>query len=127
MGSLPSLSFRKGDWIAVSLVLLLALVLLLFLLPKDRSGEEAVVQVYRDGDLLREFPLSVPQTLSFSEPYPCTLEIRDGRVAMIQSDCPGGDCLHTGWISQPGRAIVCLPNRLEIRILGQAEVDFVVR
>ena len=55
-----------------------------------------------------------------------TVVIRDGRAAILESDCPGGDCIHSGWISQPGRSIVCLPNRVELRIAGQGDVDFVV-
>ena len=55
------------------------------------------------------------------------VEVRDGRIAIVDSDCPGEDCVHSGWISRPGRSIVCLPNRLEIRVTGTSDVDFVVR
>ncbi|MBQ8917117.1 MAG: NusG domain II-containing protein, partial [Oscillospiraceae bacterium] len=48
------------------------------------------------------------------------------RACIAQSTCPGEDCVHSGWISSPGRSVVCLPNRVEIRITGSSEVDFVV-
>ena len=48
-------------------------------------------------------------------------------IAITGSDCPGEDCVHSGWIKASGRSIVCLPNKVEIRIVGQSDdVDFVV-
>ena len=49
-----------------------------------------------------------------------TAALGDGAVAVTASDCPGNDCVHSGWISAAGRSIVCLPNRLEVRITGGA-------
>ena len=61
--------------------------------------------------------------------YTNRIEIKDGKVFITESDCPGEDCVHSGWISEGGRSIVCLPNRVEIRIEGEteSEVDFIVR
>ena len=62
-----------------------------------------------------------------------TISVSDGAIAFIKSTCPGTDCVHLGAASAPGRTLVCLPNRVEIRIVpaeGQANddgVDFVVR
>jgi hypothetical protein len=44
--------------------------------------------------------------------------ISRGRVRVAESDCPKGVCRHTGWQSRPGRVIVCLPNRVVVRIVG---------
>ena len=59
--------------------------------------------------------------------YTNVISVEDGKAAIIESDCPGADCVHSGWIHEPGRSIVCLPNRVEIRMEGASEVDFVVR
>ncbi len=45
-----------------------------------------------------------------------------GRIAVTQSDCPGGDCMQTGW-QDGGRPIVCLPHRLVIQFTGTAGPD----
>ena len=48
-------------------------------------------------------------------------------AAFTESDCPGRDCVHSGSIGSTGRSIVCLPNRVEIRVISaEADVDFVV-
>ena len=119
-------SFRKGDFFAVLLVVLLALATAAVYLPGRDDGQGSIVQVYQDNVLIRELPLGEDTEFAVTGEYANTIVIRGGRVCIEASDCPGGDCARSGWISAPGRSIVCLPNRVEIRISGQADVDFVV-
>lgn len=120
------LGFGRGDLIAVMLPLILAAAVFLAFLPGAKSGV-AIAEIYQDGNLLRRVSLNTDQEFSVSSDYQNTVTVRDGKIAITHSDCPGGDCMHTGWISTSGRSIVCLPNRLEIRIVSQTgDVDFVV-
>jgi len=50
-------------------------------------------------------------------------EIENGRVRMVSSPCRDKICIHRGRIDQAGETIICLPNRVAIRVLGQARVD----
>ena len=93
---------------------------------QQESGENAAVQIYQNNVLIRELPLDTDMEFEVFGEYTNTVRILDGKACMLSSDCPGGDCVHSGWISTPGRSIVCLPNSLEIRITGQSDVDFVV-
>lgn len=119
------LSFGRGDWIAVVLVVALALGVGLLFLPSSNSGGE-VVQIYQDGELIRELPLTAEALVEITGKYENTVEVHNGSVAMICSTCPGEDCVHSGRISRAGRSLVCLPNGVEIRIIGSADIDFVV-
>ena len=121
-----SFSFRRGDLWVVALVVLLALIVAVAYLPKKSSSQNAAVQVYRDNVLIRELPLDTDAEFEVEGDYVNTIVIRDGKACIESSDCPGSDCVHSGWISQSGRSIVCLPNRVEIRISGMSDVDFVV-
>jgi hypothetical protein len=47
------------------------------------------------------------------------VEVRDGRVRVVEADCPNRICVRTGWRSREGEVIVCVPNRTVIRILGK--------
>jgi len=76
--------------------------------------------------LMQELSLESDQSILITGEYENTVVIRDGKACIAQSSCPGEDCVHSGWISSPGRSVVCLPNRVEIRITGSSEVDFVV-
>jgi hypothetical protein len=45
-----------------------------------------------------------------------TFEVRGGEVSVTESDCPGGDCTHSGSIPSGGRVIVCVPNRVTVTV-----------
>lgn len=120
------LSFRRGDFSVIALIVLLALIVAIAYLPKGTSAQNAAVQVFRDNVLIRELPLDTDAEFEVKGEYINAIVIRDGKVCIESSDCPGSDCVHSGWISRSGRSIVCLPNRVEIRISGTSDVDFVV-
>ena len=120
------LGFRKGDLLAIGAVLLLAAAVFALFLP-SRNGDAAVVEIYRNGQHLHTFPLNADRQLTVEGDYTNVVTISGGKVAITESSCPGGDCVGCGWVSSAGRSIVCLPNGVEIRIVGaQSEVDIVV-
>ena len=50
---------------------------------------------------------------------PSVIEVEDGRVRMVSSHCRDKLCVGMGWMDSGGRSIVCLPNRVVIRITGK--------
>ena len=124
------LTFRRGDAVAIAAVILFAAILLLFFLPStNEENSKKVVRIYMDGSLVHEMPLERNGEFQVSGQYINRILIRDGKVAITESSCPGEDCVHSGWINQKGRSIVCLPNRTEVRVEGGSvqEVDAVVQ
>ena len=120
------LTFQKADLFVIAGVILLALVIgAVFLLP-TQNNNGAVVQIYQNGQLVQEVPLQENKTVTLTGTYENIIQIRDGKVSIVDADCPGEDCVHTGWISTPGTSIICLPNRVEVRIAGQGDVDLIV-
>lgn len=118
------LRFRKGDLLAVALVLLAAVLVFLCFLPR---GDAAYAEIYLKGELLHRLPLDRDSEIIIEGEYRNTVTVADGKIAVTASDCPGEDCVGCGWSNATGRSIVCLPNGLEIRIVsGQSDVDFVV-
>ena len=123
------LEMSRGDLVAVMIVIILIAVTWLLLLPRSDAGAQSMVEIYRDGELIMQLPLSTDASFTVSGDFSNTVTISGGAVSITESDCPGGDCLHSGSIDSPGRSIVCLPNRVEVRINGAPtsdEVDFVV-
>ena len=114
----------------VALLVLLAAAALIFAF-RPAGGNFLTATVVLDGETVDTFPLTGAQARTYDvpgAPYPITLEIEDGRVRVLHSDCPSQDCVRTGWVARSGGQIVCLPNRLVLSIAGtQApDVDFVV-
>ena len=121
------LTFRRGDLFAVALVVFIALGTVLAFLPSGAADENSAAQIYMDSALVKEVPLSADTSFSIEGDYQNTILVEGGKIRISESNCPGEDCVHSGAIFSPGRSIVCLPNRLEIRVTGASDVDFVVR
>lgn len=121
------LRFRKGDCLAIGVVIALALAVLLCFFPgNDEPASQA--QIYLNGVCIQTVDLTRDQTFEVCDRYRNVIAVSHGSIAVAQSDCPGEDCVHSGSISAPGRVLVCLPNGLEIRVIAdEADVDFVVR
>ncbi len=106
------------------------------------SGGLQEVQVVQEGREVLRLPLTgqeterIPLTLRGG---PAFLEVAGGAVRLRRQGenpfCPREVCLATGWIKKPGETIVCVPNRLVIRVIpclfgtatGEAGVDAVSR
>ena len=118
-------SFRIGDLIAICLVISLAAIVFASYLVVSKPVENAKVQIYQNNELIKEFDLNSPEKIEFviEGEYYNKIVIEDGKVCFEEADCPGTDCVHSGKISKPGRSLVCLPNKVEIRITGDSDVD----
>ena len=125
MTDAQKLRFRKGDWLAIGLVLLLAVAVFSCFLPSSEPA--AYAEVYLDGQLVKTVPLNTDQTFLLEDQYSNEITVKDGAIAFTSSNCPGQDCVHSGSIHSTGRSLVCLPNRVEIRVVSESsDVDFVV-
>lgn len=120
------LHFRLGDLTAIILVALLAGLLFVLFLPKT-TATAAYAQIYQNGTLIQTVSLSQDGEFTVTGTYRNTITVQDGKIAVTDSDCPGRDCVHSGFSGSAGKSIVCLPNGLEIRIVSNDDhVDFVV-
>ena len=121
------LEFCKGDFLAIGIVAVIAILVSILFWTNVGDEEGTMVSIYQDGALMKEISLSSDTEIVIEGVYENVVTVKDGKVAITKSDCPGTDCVHSGWIHESGRSIVCLPNRVELRIEGTSEVDFVVR
>ena len=120
------LQFQKGDWLAIAAVLMLAVLVAVAYLPKDTQSS-GQVQIYQEGVLVHTMPLNGTDSYTVVGEYTNVIRVDHGTVSIVQSDCPGKDCVHSGEISASGRSLVCLPNSVEVRIVAvSSDVDFVV-
>lgn len=125
----PSAADRRrpvwGDGLVALLVAAAAVVLLFLFRPE--GGNFLTATVVLEGETIARYDLSAlagPEELEVEGAvYPITIQAEPGRIRILESGCPGQDCVHTGWASQAGQQIICLPNRLVISLSGGASDD----
>jgi hypothetical protein len=116
---------KTGHWIAVFVVLLALCAGASFLLLTGNEPADTV-EVWSDGVLLAVLDLNVPRELVVESTYGTNVvTVRDGAVAVTYADCPDGYCMKRGFCDG-GVEIVCLPNRLVLRFVGEQAIDGVV-
>ena len=101
-------------------VFIIAAALAIYFMTKPTGSE---VYIYKDGKLLEAVSLSVEKTVKIDEHI--TVKISGGAAYVLKSDCKGQDCVKAGKISKVGEMIVCLPNKVVIKIVGDGEVDYI--
>ena len=107
---------KTKDWIAIGIgiITVIAGILIWLFLP---SAEGKTVEIYRDGTLIEQFPMEAERTYRAVQGDAYNLVvIENGGVRVTEYSCPDGLCAKQGTISHAGEQIVCLPNRLVIRI-----------
>ena len=110
--------------ILIVLVLALCLGLSLFLLKPGVPATHA--EIFSNGQLLQTVDLRIDREFTVTTESGGTnvVTVKDGKIAVTQATCPDHYCMKRGFCHS-GADIVCLPNRLVISFLQEADVDFV--
>lgn len=116
---------KKSDIIIVMIVAVAAISIILAFADNEKGSVAVILQ---DGKEIMRIDINTPGTreIEVNGLYHNSILYKNGRIGVVESDCPGNVCVHSGFISGSGQSIVCLPNRMEIRIVGESDVDIVV-
>lgn len=121
------LAFCLGDAVVILCVIIVAVFIGILCWNQTNTQESSIAVIYKNGKKVEELSLYQDTEYRVENLYTNKIVVKDKKVAIVESDCPGADCVHSGWIGENGRSIICLPNRVEIRMEGTAEVDFIVK
>lgn len=116
---------RKIAVASVLTALAAAVGIIVWLVIRNVPRENPAAEIYLNGELLKT--VSLAEECEFT--VDCgnghnTVTVRGGAVSVTEADCPDKVCVRTGAISGGAVPIVCLPHRLEIRIVdGSDSID----
>lgn len=54
------------------------------------------------------------------------IHVKDGGIAIIESNCPHQDCVNLGYVYESGKPIICAYNAVSITIEGNSNYDIEV-
>ena len=113
-------------WIAVAAAVFIAALVWCVIILTKPQGE--IVTISQDGKTLYTLDLSEENDRTITIEYEGrknVVEIKDGRIHMLEADCPDHTCTTSGWLED--LPIVCLPNKLVIEFADADSADAVAR
>lgn len=107
-------------WTDLLLAVLLFGLSFLFYLP-FRSVSDGETVTILENDRSETYPLKTDRIVETE--YSGAVIIRNGKVHLEHATCPDKICEAFGEISKSGESIICVPNKLVVKINGKSEVD----
>ncbi len=113
---------KTKHWvIGIALLALVCGFLTFWLFGGDQNANS--IEIWSEGERIYTFSLHENHTIVIEgDTGTNTVRIQDGKVAVIDADCPDKHCIQRGYCAG-GAQIVCLPNELIIKFLGTQSVD----
>lgn len=112
---------KKGDCVLIAVLAAVSL-LPLSLLAEPTGAVCARLKV--DGKVVCEITSGTYRWQEGEEYLEFCFE--DGRARVLASSCPDQICVQSGEAKGAGRAIICLPNRAAVELVGPDAADAVV-
>ncbi|WP_187363623.1 NusG domain II-containing protein [Peptoniphilus phoceensis] len=117
---------KKADILVIFIIVLTSFFIYFFTnkLPKDHKNSSKKVVITVDGKIFKEVSLNKDTDIRINSQYGNNVvHIENGEVQMFESDCKDKICMKMGKISLNGDSIICLPNRLMVKIIDDAPDD----
>ena len=112
--------FTKGDIFLVVVLVFLSMTSIAGVQILYNGGKHAVVEV--DGRHVLELPLDTDVMETVKGPLGETvIAIENGTARIADSPCPHRYCIRMGHISRRGEVVICVPNRVLLKISGGNE------
>ena len=111
------LNLTWGDKLLIGFLLVLSLLSIAVVNRLTTRGSAVVVEVNNQEisrlDLFQDGQRTVTGPLG-----DMVIQVRGGQVRVVSSPCPHKLCVRMGWANRAGDLIVCVPNRVVVRVEG---------
>lgn len=112
---------RPADGILSAVCASVALILFVFFRTGGESGTQVVVETANGTTAVYALNKPTTVTIDGQNGLSVTLEIADGSVRVINSQCPDHVCEHSGRLSRGGQSAVCVPAGITVRVVGGSD------
>mgnify|MGYP003290493703 FL=1 len=119
--------FKFNDIVIIATICIIAVCLLF---SENANQAKAVAVISVDGEEVQRVDLTDCDntTLTLKTTPVVTLEIIDGKIRFINSDCPDKTCEKSGFLSKVGDTAACVPAKTVVTVEGNevtADLDAV--
>jgi hypothetical protein len=119
------LIMNKSDMKLVGVLLIVISLIFIFInVTKEEGG---VAEVYYKDEIILNVDLSIDgEYVVDGELGDVILEVKDNKIRVKRENSPRNICSKEGFIGDSSRVLICLPNKITIKIVGESDIDGVV-
>ena len=120
---------NKSDTKLVLLLLSLSIISILCIFVFRNENPKSAL-VYYENELVLKIDLNLDGTHEYKvDGYngDVVIKTKNGKIKVEEEDSPLHICSRQGWIDESYEVIVCLPNKIVIKIEDEKEIDTVVK
>lgn len=112
--------FKKSDIILMVFIIVVGLIASAYLSIGKTTGDRVEINV--NNKMYGTYSLNKNRTIVVSENGQRNIVvIKDGAVQMKEASCKNQVCVHHSAISRVGESIICLPNKVIVKITGSSK------
>lgn len=115
----------RNDIILISSLLLVAVVSLVVVLS-TRVKTNLSAKIYVQNEVVETIDLSKKEDADYyidGLKGKLHVHTHDGKIAVLESNCPHQDCVKMGYVGETNRPIICAYNAVSIYIEGQSSAN----
>ena len=106
----------RADIVLIGLLIIMAFISYIVIFNfMSKHGD--VVEVYSQSKLIKKVPLDTDTEFEVKiDNHVNVIRVENGFVFILDADCPDKLCKKQGKIRNSGETIICLPNKIVIRV-----------
>lgn len=113
----------RNDLILILSLLVVAVVSLIIILV-TRTKNNLVAKVMVQNEVVLTIDLNKENNKDFYIlDNKIHIHVKDGGIAIVESNCPHQDCVNMGYVYESGKPIICAYNAVSIVIEGNSNYD----
>jgi len=119
------LIMNKND---IKLIVILGIIVLgIFIFVNITKEEGSIAEVYFEDNLVLTIDLNIDSEYTVDgELGDVVLEVKDKKIRVKSENSPRNICSKEGYIGDSSRTLICLPNKVIVKIIGENKIDGVV-
>jgi hypothetical protein len=112
---------NKYDIALITFIVIINCFLLYYFSLNLTKPKESIAQIYSENELVGEYKLKTGYENEFEvktkngKGYNF-IKIKNNEIWVEDASCPDLNCVHQGEINSTGQVVVCLPNKMIIKI-----------
>lgn len=113
---------KKNDFFLILVISIVVGLFFTFNHFKNNKGDKVVI--YVDNKVYKEVPLNKSEELTIKTKSGYNkVKVHDGGVEIEDASCPDKVCVKTGFVNKSNKNIVCIPNKVSIKIVSNEKND----